>query len=136
MLWGRLSSRRGNRQVITGTALAQVIIPVLALILAYAPFDAFDLTLLFYPIFFLIGASSAGTFIGFKSYLLDMAPEDRRPTYIGINNTVMGVAALFPALGGVMADFVNLRGVFVVSGLLVAGGGLLSLRLRQLRSEE
>jgi MFS family permease len=91
---------------------------------------------LFYPIFFLIGAASAGTFIGFKSYLLDIAPEDRRPTYIGINNTVMGIAALFPALGGVMADLVNLRGVFFVSFVLVAGGALLSLRLRRIRIEE
>jgi len=101
-VWGRISSHQGNRHVITGTSLCLMVIPILALVLAFVGSD--QITWLFYPIFFLIGAGMAGTFIGFKSYLLDIAPEDRRPTYIGITNTVMGGAALFPALGGVMAD--------------------------------
>lgn len=134
IVWGRVSARYGNRQVITGTALCLVVIPVVALFLSYAQSDVYDVTGLFYPIFFLIGASMAGTFIGFKSYLLDIAPEDRRPTYIGITNTVMGVAALFPALGGLMADLVHLRGVFIVSGVLVAIGAVMSLKLRRIRN--
>jgi MFS family permease len=134
VLWGRISARQGNRQVITGTTLLLVLIPIFALLLSFAKSDSYDISVLFYPIFFLIGATSAGTFIGFKSYLLDIAPDDRRPTYIGITNTVMGVAALFPALGGMMADLVNLRGVFFVSGILVAMGALLSLRLRRVKN--
>lgn len=135
VLWGRISARHGNRQVITGTTLCLAAIPIIALWLSYFKSDVVDITGLFYPIFFLIGATTAGTFIGFKSYLLDIAPEDRRPTYIGITNTVMGVAALFPALGGIMADTVHLRGVFFVSGALVAVGAVLSLKLRRIRNE-
>ncbi|MBT5830909.1 MAG: MFS transporter [Candidatus Latescibacteria bacterium] len=130
--WGRISTRYGNRQVITGTAVCLLLIPTLALVLAFVTFESYDMTWLFYPIFFLIGATSAGTFIGFKSYILDIAPEDRRPTYIGITNTVMGFAALFPALGGVMADLVSFEGVFVVSGGFVAVGAMWSLKLKRI----
>lgn len=134
VVWGRMSSRHGNRQVISGTAVILTVIPILALILSFYGVGSQSLTWLFYPIFFLIGASMAGTFIGFKSYLLDIAPEDRRPTYIGITNTIMGFAALFPAFGGIVADWVSLRGVFVVSSIFVLGGTFLSLKLRRIRN--
>lgn len=77
---------------------------------------------LFRAHFFLIGGSTTGVFIGFKSYLLDIAPAERRPTYVGITNTVMGIGALYPILGGALADTVHLQSVFALSALTVFAG--------------
>jgi MFS family permease len=81
------------------------------------------------PIFLLIGGVSTGTFVGFKSYLLDIAPDSRRPTYVGITNTVLGVGALYPVFGGVLADLIALPGVFALSAATVGLGTWLSLHL-------
>ena len=76
----------------------------------------------FSPIFLLIGGTTTGIFIGFKSYLLDIAPAERRPTYIGITNTVLGIGSLYPIFGGVLADLVHLQGVFALSATTVLVG--------------
>ena len=73
-------------------------------------------------VFFLIGGTTTGIFIGFKSYLLDIAPAERRPTYIGITNTVLGIGSLYPILGGILADLVHLQGVFALSAITVLVG--------------
>ncbi len=85
----------------------------------------------FAPVFLLIGATLSGAMVGFTSFLLDIAPEDRRPTYIGMTNSAMGCASLFPALGGILADLVHLQAVFVVSAVMVGGSVLLSRRLQE-----
>ena len=87
-------------------------------------------TVCFSPIFLLIGGTTTGIFVGFKSYLLDIAPEERRPTYVGITNTVLGVGSLYPVFGGILADLLNLQGVFALSAVTVCAGVWLSLRLK------
>ena len=135
VVWGRMSARRGNRSVIVGTVAISALAPMMALGLGGGWGDVLRdgpvwwRTAAFLPIFFLIGASVSGSFIGFVSYLLDIAPEGRRPTYVGITNTVMGAAALFPALGGALADLVHFQGVFAVSAAMVLAGWMLGRRL-------
>jgi MFS family permease len=136
-IWGRLSTRQGNRQVVLITILAQAVIPIYALFLSVgfsqelhgAP--EWVVTAAFAPIFLLIGATMSGSMIGFTSFLLDIAPEDRRPTYIGMSNTSMGCASFFPALGGILADLAHLQGVFVVSAVMVVAAVVLSRRLQE-----
>ena len=137
LMWGRISVRRGNRQVIRLTILGQAAIPAYALALsvgfpgALRAAPEWAVTAAFMPIFLLIGGVLSGTYVGFASLLLDIAPEDRRPTYLGITNTTMGVASLFPALGGVLADLLYFQGVFVVSAAMVCAAFLLSHRLKE-----
>ncbi len=141
LIWGRLSARQGNRQVILGTVICSVLVPLLALMLWGSFGDVVRSgptwwkTAAFLPIFFLMGASTSGTFIGFVSYLLDIAPEGRRPTYVGITNTVMGIAALFPALGGALADTVHFQGVFAVSAIFVVISLILCRNLKVIHNE-
>ena len=137
LLWGRMSARHGNRRVIRLAVVLQAAIPIYALALVYGPFHlptagfGWVATASFAPIFLLIGGTLSGSFIGFNSFLLDVVPEDRRPTYIGITNTSMGCASFFPALGGVLAETVDLNGVFVLSGLSVCAAAVLSKGLKE-----
>lgn len=127
--WGWLSSRRGNRLVIRLSAYAIGIVPLYALGLIamqnVAHNSGTDLSnpmWLFLPIFFLMGGAMTGSFVGYNSMLLDIAPDDRRPTYIGITNTAMGGASLFPAVGGLIGDLMGLEATFLLAGISVIAG--------------
>ena len=135
VVWGRISVTQGNQRVVVFAVLGVAIIPILALILGSQAAliqqgDGWVVTVCFSPIFLLIGGTTTGIFIGFKSYLLDIAPEERRPTYVGITNTVLGVGSLYPVFGGILADLLNLQGVFALSAVTVLAGVWLSLHLK------
>ena len=121
-VWGWISARFGNRSVVRWTTVCQLSVPLYTLwvLVGQGSSDGIDAVTLFLPIFFLMGAAVSGSFVGFKSYLLDIAPEARRPTYIGISNTMMGFASLFPALGGVLAEAVGHPRLFVLAAISVA----------------
>lgn len=135
VVWGWVSTRYGNRAIVRWTLVCQLATPLYALALTLAMGDRLTaagqttVQTAFLPIFFLVGATVTGSFVGFKSYLLDIAPEDRRPTYIGITSTMLGVASLFPALGGTLAGWIQHDGVFALTALTLAVGVRVSGRL-------
>jgi MFS family permease len=65
------------------------------------------------PVFVLWGAFESGVGVGGVNLLLDLAPPSDRSIYVGLTNSVLGVALLSTALGGVLVDWIGLRGVFV-----------------------
>ncbi len=121
VLWKYISSHRGDRQVIYFSLIFQALIPIYALFisLGLGPWLLISppwlVTAAFSPIFFLVGGTMSGLWVGTSSYLLSIAPEDRRPTYIGISNTILGIAAVFPALGGYLSDIAGLTPVITLS---------------------
>ena len=131
IVWGHISLTQGNRRVVLFAVLGVAVIPTLALVLSSQPHWVMGgppwlIVVCFSFIFMLMGGTTSGVFIGFKSYMLDIAPEARRPTYVGITNTVLGVGALYPIFGGVLADLVHLQGVFFLSAVTVFEGVWLS----------
>jgi hypothetical protein len=142
LVWGGVSAKYGNRKVIRLTMFAQAIIPLYALVLGIGLREMvlastdWVVTVSFAPIFLLIGGVLSGYQVGFNSFLLDVSPESRRPTYVGISNTAMGCAGLFPALGGLVADLVHLQGVFFVSAVAVCAAVITSGKLVEPREEE
>jgi MFS family permease len=56
------------------------------------------------------------------TYLLEMAPPERRPTYIGLANTLTFPLALLPVAGGALAGYTSYIWLFVVAaGFGIAG---------------
>ena len=135
ILWGWVSARFGNRRIIQGTLAVQVVTPLYALVLTVLAPDWLrgasdnEVLVAFLPVFFAVGSTVTGSFVGFKSYLLDIAPEDRRPTYIGITSTMLGVVSLFPAAGGVLVGLITHDGVFVLTAVALVCGLWMSSRL-------
>ena len=73
----------------------------------------------FFPIFLLRGAVNAGTFISGISIVYEFTEAKNRPTYIGLANTIPGVAgSVAPLIGGVLAGAMGYQVMFVLSGIL------------------
>lgn len=140
--WAKVSERAGNRAVIRLAAAGQLLVAVYALALVWLAGPLMALisgsagrTALFLPIFALLGVTIFGEVIGYTSFAINITPEARRPTYIGLMNTVMGISGLFLALGGVLADLRNFHLVFALTLLLNAVGLAFANRLRDTGQE-
>lgn len=90
---------------------------------------------LFFLIFFLRGAVSAGTFISAISIVYEFTGAENRATYIGLANTIPGVAAaVAPLLGGWLAGAVSYQSMFIVSAVIgMASWAFLRFAVREPR---
>ncbi|KPK99673.1 MAG: hypothetical protein AMJ91_06900 [candidate division Zixibacteria bacterium SM23_73_3] len=96
LLWGYLSNRKNNKLVLVISAFFSAICPLLVL-----SNMVFQIPLWAYAsIFFFLGATISGVEIGYTNYLLQIAPEERRPIYVGFLNTVVGPTIFLSAVGG------------------------------------
>ncbi len=120
--FGVLADRHGHKIVLELGTLAAVLAMGLA-ILAPGP-------ILFYAVIALAGISFAATYQSGLMIALEFNTAQHRPTYIGLNNTVRGMAAaLTPILAGGLVKLINYRGLFAVA-LVVGLAGLWYLRSR------
>ena len=109
LYWGYLSHRKGSKQVVRSCILMGGLIPVVALMLRPLGPGAFAF------VFLLIGFVVSGRRVGFEPYLLDIAPEERRTIYVGINGTLNFSMVLLPALGGVFIDLLGFTATFLLT---------------------
>lgn len=124
ILWSRLADRRGNKLLMELSVLVQVVAPIVALslpsLLGGLGASLRATALLFSLVFLLRGVGASALMIGNTSYLLLISPPERRPTYIGLNNSILGLASFLPALGGVLVDALGYRVVFGFAATAVA----------------
>ena len=83
------------------------------------------ISLLFSLVFLFRGITESAQQIGSTSYLLLISPSDQRPTYVGLNNTILGLTSFLPALGGILVEVFGYQFIFGV----VAGAVILALPL-------
>jgi MFS family permease len=82
----------------------------------------------FYVVFALRGAYLAGSLLSGIAIALEFSAPDMRPTYIGLNSTFSGVAAvLAPLVGSLLADLLGFQALFFI-GSAVGACGLVMLR--------
>ena len=113
-LWGYLSRRRDSRSVVRGCILLGAIIPLVALLLR--PFGPGA----FLVVFLMVGFVMSGRSVGFEPYLLDLAPEDQRTLFVGINGTLNFSMVLLPAIGGILVDVLGYPVTFLAVVLFMA----------------
>ena len=120
LAFGVLADRRGHKLVLELSALCGTLAVGLA---GLAPDSAW-----FYLVFALVGASTAGFMLSGIMIAFEFSTADLRPTYIGLNNTVTGVAAgAAPLVGGWLAGAVGYQALFAVA-FVVGLAGLALLR--------
>jgi MFS family permease len=113
LFFGFLSDRKGHKLSLEICMLLSALLLVLAII-APSPWW-------FFPIFFLRGAVNAGTFISGISIVYEFTDAENRPTYIGLANTIPGVAgSLAPLIGGWLAGAMSYRSMFILSAIIGA----------------
>ena len=71
--------------------------------------------------------------IGNMNFLLETAPADNRPLYIGFTNTIMGIALLATSVGGLIVDLVGFTVLFSLALAFYASALFLALRLQEPR---
>lgn len=98
---------------------SSVLLPICALLSA-SPGQLFGPFPLYFG-FFISGLASASNLFGaYMNWLVDYAPVDQRPLYVGLSNTVSALISMVtPILGGLLAQRLGYRPLFGVS-LLVA----------------
>lgn len=121
--WGWLTRRGGSRRVLRSCILLGGLIPVAALLLQ--PLGPWP----YAAVFVLVGFVMSGRQVGFEPYLLDLAPEEKRALYLGIDGTLNVTKVVLPVLGGVLMDGVGFTATFLlvvaamIAGFLLLGRG-------------
>jgi len=118
LVWSRVSERRGNRAVLrlaVSLGLAMALLAWLTGPLHQSMTVAALGPWLFAVVFALSGAFGAGMGVGGMSLVLELAPPQERALYIGLTNTVLGVALLSTAAGGLLVDWLGYRGLFLLA---------------------
>jgi MFS family permease len=111
LFFGFLSDRKGHKLNLEICTVLSVLSLVLAI---FAPSPWW-----FLPIFFLRGAVNAGTFISGISIVYEFTGAENRPTYIGLANTIAGVAAgIAPLIGGWLAGATSYRVMFIFAAII------------------
>jgi MFS family permease len=111
LFFGFLADRKGHKLSLEICLMLSVLLLVLA-ILAPNPWW-------FFPVFFLRGAVNAGTFISGISIVYEFTDAENRPTYIGLANTIPGVAgAVAPLIGGWLAAAISYQVMFILAAII------------------
>lgn len=113
LIWGFLSRKFGSKSVVRTCILVGGSIPIVALILSRFGPDIYSF------VFLLVGFVISGRKIGFDSYLLDIAPEDKRTVYLGIRGTLNIFVVILPILGGIFIDGIGYPITFIIVSILM-----------------
>lgn len=138
LVWGRLLDSRGNRVVFVSTAAMSVLPPIIVLVLAMngakpAGAVGFGLFAVVASTFLLNGFVRSGRFIANHTYLLESAPADRRPLYVGFMNSLSFPFMLSPILGGIIVAVFGYATLFVVAAVAAVADLVASARLEEIR---
>lgn len=114
-LWGKVAEGASEKVILLCLLVAGVT-PLIALgITSFGP--------LYYSVVFVLAGSAINArMVGFNTQLLELAPEDKRPTYSGIRGTTIALTAPLPFLAGGLIEFFSFKFAFLfVSGVMLAG---------------
>jgi len=126
-LWSYISDYIGNRKVIQISLITSLLTPIAALLISP------NLSFLFILVFVLAGFFINGGMIGYTNYLLDISPVKRRPTYIGLNSTLLAPTAFFPLIGGIVLQYSSFVYLFILTALFILTSFSLSFKLEESR---
>ena len=139
LLWGRISDRRGNKLLIILSSSLGLFIPLIAMSIVpladLLPGLREFTSGLFALVFIVSGGSKAGAMMGNMNFLLEIAPADDRPIYIGLTNTILGIALLVSSVGGLIVDLVGFTVLFSLALAFYALALFLTLKLQEPRHD-
>lgn len=128
LFFGFFSDRKGHKLSLE--------ICFLISILAFALAPIAPSALWFFVIFFLRGVVQAALFISGIAIVYEFTGAENRATYIGLSNTLPGIAgAIAPLIGGALVSLVSYQAMFIVSVVFgVAAWALLRFGVRDPRA--
>lgn len=119
--WGRYVDKVGQKRVMLRSGIGVSLIPIWWVL---APHYLVGPLIGFWD-----GCSWGGYNLAAFNLLLEITPDHNRSKYVGIYNSLIGIASTIgPIFGGFLVDFIGLKWVLILSGLGRVCG-LLLLRL-------
>ncbi|NNM21677.1 MAG: MFS transporter [Gammaproteobacteria bacterium] len=129
--WGRFADRSSRRVlVVTAAAAAGLGGLVVGYSAAGAPGQA---SWVYAGAFFVLGIIHTGVRVGRKTYLVDMATQETRATYVAVSNTVIGVFLLVGSVFGVLAEYAGIHAAIAALSVLAAAAAFSALRLAEVQ---
>ena len=136
--WAWVGRYKGNQALfLYGTCLLalSILIPIC---IVYVPNHLLnfwgtevDLRVVVYAFTFIFsGAAQSGMYSGRMTYVLDIAPADRRPTYTSFMNMFMFPQGLLPMLAGVLVAWISYQNLFRISLLFIPFAAMLAYQLK------
>lgn len=129
-VWSSVIDRLGSRAALIGSGVLAIASPLIACIVVFIPDGPISLPrglldggagvrqMIFMSTFVLNAFAFNGRLISNMTYLLEIAPPDRRPTYIGLANSLTFPLALSPVLGGALVGWTSYFWMFAISAVI------------------
>ena len=145
LLWSHISDKQGNRRLLIVSSAASVATAVLVLASLAVPHTPlgtwfgvpFTLPLAVFSLAFIPqGFAMSGLAMGQTNYLLDIAPNRRRVTYLAFSSLVMFPLAWWPVAGALLIGESRFVLAFVVALLAAVASFTNAWRLREPRAAE
>ena len=131
VLWGRLGDAKGMVWLLRVTGALAIIPPLMLYASPWIAASGGILLLGWLLLSSLVaGMSADGVGIASMTYLLEVAPPEQRPLYMGLANTILGVGAVIPIIGGVLVNQCGYSFTFIFAALWSLGAIALSGTLR------
>ena len=125
VLWGFIGDHAGHKRVVLGGALCTGLAPLVALVVRDPRWGPLGYGI----VFLLAGLATSGLQLAALTFIIDLAPDDQRPTYVGLANIAQAPAALAaPLLGATLADARGFPALFALTAALALTGAALTLR--------
>jgi len=137
ILWSRIGDKYGNRLLMLIATIPYLLVPIIAIVSSYVPnvpLRIYDLrTVIFIAAYTLSAMTMNGRGIGDMNYLLDLAPEEKRPSYVAFMSVMLAPTAFVPLIGGMIAELISFQATFIISFVFGLGGYMLVRKLDEPR---
>jgi MFS family permease len=124
VIFGWINERHGTRRVMLLSLGLTTAVPIFALVVPHLLNTPEQLAWGYGLVFLCMSAAFSSMMPGWMGYVLEHAPEQERPTYVGLTNTLNGIATLFSTLGGLILQWTGdnypLLFLIALAGLLFA----------------
>ena len=123
LIWARLSTNGKNKHIVIISFILMISAIFLSLLANHIYF--------YYLIFFIAGAGIDGFRLSFSNLILIIAPEDKRPVYVAVQNNITSIGMFFSIPGGILVSSFsyNFTAIFTISLLII--GFFYSFRLKR-----
>ena len=128
-IFGRLADRSSQRLLTAGAVAASVIVLAFLGLQAVEPVREAGGAILYPATFLLLALAHTGVRVARKTYVVDMAGDERRTEYVAVSNTAIGVLLL---VAGAVSGGLALLGPEVALGFLAVAGLVSALVSRSL----
>ena len=130
VLWGRLGDKHGMHFLLRLTGSLSIAPPLMMLMAPlFIPFGSNVLLGWLLVLCLMSGVSNDGIGIAGMTYLLEVVPAPQRPIYMGLANTILGVGALVPVIGGILVNTVGYAGTYIVAAMFCIVGVAIASQL-------